>query len=251
MVFREGEGRFYAVYKVIHDVTNFLPRMIDLIKQEEPPSAIVKGSKEDSSHLGVIKLILAEPTGQHSKPERLVQAFLSVRKLYEVVAELEGVSADTLTVTSCDSGSDKTFDFLGVAKAITSLKELLLSLWDRVVFFREKQLAQRLDLVATSLPILERITALQQSQALGPEQAEIMRRKVIDGVGEFLETGSTIPEMNGRSRFEPRQLMAPEPKLLTTGDGISERGVQEEALTPEEKMLLEELQKKAGKANPS
>jgi hypothetical protein len=105
--------------------------------------------------------------------------------------------------------------------------------------------------VATSLPILERIATLQQSQALGPEQAEIMRRKILDGVGEFLATGSMIPEMSGRSRFEPRQLMAPESKLLTTGDGTPKSDSEEESLTPEEKSLLDELQKKAGKSKPS
>src|SRR5438874_445310 len=134
---------------------------------------------------------------------------------------MESVAENTLIVLACDSGSDKSFDLLGAAKVIAGVKELILSLWDRIVFYREAQIAQRLELVTASLPILEKLSHLQNSNAIAPEQAELLRRKVLDGVGQLIASGATIPEMGGRSHVDPRQLMAPEPKLLTSGAGHS------------------------------
>jgi hypothetical protein len=99
-----------------------------------------------------------------------------------------------------------------------------------------------LELVASSLPILEKISKLEQEQSIGREQAEMVRRKVIEGVGQFLVCGAVIPEMTERSHFEPRDLMASEPKLLSAG--IPEETPPDGDLTEEEKKLLEQLEQK-------
>jgi hypothetical protein len=88
--------------------------------------------------------------------------------LYEVVSQVEQVEKEEiedseLIVLGCDSGSDKAFDFLGLAEVIGSLKDLILELWDRIIFYKEKKLSAKMELIANSLPIHERISVLQSS----------------------------------------------------------------------------------------
>jgi hypothetical protein len=85
-----------------------------------------------------------------------------------------------------------------------------------VVFYREHKLSERIDLIAKSLPIIDQIGALQTENKIGPEQAEILRRKVISGVCNFISAGAIIPEFEHRSNHSPRLLMTPEQKLLTS-----------------------------------
>jgi hypothetical protein len=124
-------------------------------------------------------------------------------------------------VIACDSGSDKSFDFLGAAKVIAGLKELILTMWDRVVYYREKKLDAKLDLIGKALPIIGKIEELKAAGSLEPEQAELIKQKVLGGVHKLLETGIVIPEISLRATYNPRQLMAPEPKLLTVGTPLS------------------------------
>jgi hypothetical protein len=50
---------------------------------------------------------------------------------------------------------------------------------------------------------------------LGPEEAELLKRKAIDGVAKFLESGALIADMERESIQSPRLLMQPETKLLS------------------------------------
>lgn len=214
----EGSGSFHKIYSAIHFALDFLPKLAELVTPEIDEgllkaSAVANG-KIDSP---VLTLILPEDAHRHSKPQRISEALMGITHLYEAVAVMGSVAENALIVLTCDSGSDKSFDLLGAAKVITGVKEIILSLWDRIVFYREAQVSQRLELITASLPILEELSHLQNSNAITPEQAELLRRKVLDGVGQFIASGATIPEMGDRSHVNPRQLMAAEPKLLTTG----------------------------------
>ena len=212
---KEAFKNVRQTFRAVTFATEFLPKLVALLQHEALPGPAA-GPAETSTH-ELLTLFLPEEAHQYSRPQRVADALLAISALYEAVALLEQQPENTLSVVACDSGSDKSFDLLGVAKLIATLKGLLLSVWDRVVFFRELQVAQRLELVASSLPILEKVSKLEQEQSIGPEQAEIIRRKVIQGVSQFLSCGGLIPEMGARSQVEPRQLMAPEAKLLTGG----------------------------------
>jgi hypothetical protein len=159
-------------------------------------------------------IIVIEDKGRLSRPARLVNVLQGVTSLYDIHAFLLSLPADTLLVAACDSGSDKAFDFLGVAKAIEALKETILSLWDRVVFFRERKLLVNVRLVAEALPVLAEISALAERKAIDPEQAEILRRQVIDGATQLVEAGAIMPELAAPTHRDFRALAVPEPKLL-------------------------------------
>jgi hypothetical protein len=255
-----GEVRVAGeVNNVLKFAKVFLPRVGELLQQEA--LALIERSVEKAdprySNKLVLTVIVVEEGDHFSSPARIVEVVSSVASLYEAYAILLELPPEEISVVACDSGSDKSFDFLGAAKVMDAVKTLVLALWDRIVFFREKQVSERIELIAGSLPVIEEITRLESEGKLGPEQAEILRRKIIDGVSKFIENGAVIPEMEGRAQFSPRLLMMPEQKLL--GSGSHEHSEEPEhhrqetesddvdisALTEEERDILTELLKKS------
>lgn len=186
----------------------------------------------------------------------MVHVLDAISNLYSVFATIESESVSDLIVLACDSGSDKSFDFLGMAKLMEQIKETIIEIWDRRVFYRQKHASECLALIAESLPIIEKIEELKNSESLGPEQAEILKRKVIDGATKFIQAGATIQEMEGESIHAPRQLMKPEPKLLVSPWSDNENNASDATqddsviegkteLSDEELEQLESLVKKA------
>jgi hypothetical protein len=163
-----------------------------------------------------------------------------------------------LIVTACDSGSDKLFDFAGLADVVQKIKEIIESVWDRAIFHRERKLSERLELISKSLPIVEQISALQNNGNIAPELAENIRRKITSGVIGFLETGCLIPEIQAQTSFDPVKILPPQEILLLAPPGsVSPEDKKREnssnldhptddpltTVTPEERARLEAILK--------
>jgi hypothetical protein len=197
-------------------VIEYLPQVIALMKRESDldlsaMKAEVLGGNDRPGHL---TLILPEEGGKFSSPLRITSAIESIAILYEAFAELGVHSTTDLVVKSCDSGVDKVFEFQGLVDLIEKVKELLLDLWDNVIYYREKKFTERLELTAKHLPILAEIAALEGKNQLQKERAELLRRKFNTGATKFFETGSSIPEMMRHANYVPRQLLSPKETLL-------------------------------------
>jgi len=209
-----GDPELQETYNWIIRFKAVSPGLVELLKQDVDLSPVEKGKPEKRKH-EVLSALVVEERG-FSSPARISTLMTSVQLLYEVSAELNEMSPTDLCLISCDSGSDKSFDFLGAAKIIEQIRKIILDLWDRVIFYRERKLYTHLDIVSKSLPIMEQIDTLEKNGTLGPEQAGKMRRDISEGVRKFLDSGAIIPEMEKRSSVSPRQLMAPAPKLLVS-----------------------------------
>jgi hypothetical protein len=268
----ENRHAFYEIRRSIDLITNYLPKFAKIfetktimeIDEIEKAGPLVSNNR-------YISVILIENDDQASTAERAKTAIESIMELYSACATMHDVNGDTLVFASCDSGSDKSFDFLGAAKIIECVKEIVLSMWDRVVFYKEKKLSQHMDLITQSLPIIEKISDMETKKSISPEQAEILRRKINSGVTKFINCGCVIPELDSHSQTNPRLLMAPERKLLSAPEkqidtqkvyeefeevnGEPEAGEEEPAnveddkdshsdLSVEEKELLKQLLKK-------
>ena len=225
----------YKAHSNVRFAIDQLPKVLALLSQDYVEEMKEGGSAIPSELKGkmVLSVVLVEDRGQFSSPARLIYALESMTKLYSVVAHLEGVGESDLAILAIDSGSDKSFDFLGLAKVMEEVKSILLGIWDRRVFHRHMHVSQCMDLIAKSLPIIERIEELKVSGALGVEQAEILKRKTLEGATQFLEAGAFIGEMGEPEAHSPRQLMRPEPKLLA---GPMELGNQHAA--PDETKIM-------------
>ena len=170
---------------------------------------------------------------------------------------LKKESEGDLIVLACDSGSDKSFDFLGLAKVMKEVKEIIIAIWDRRVFHRQRHVSESLSLIAESLPILEKIEQLRENGSIEKEQAELLKRKTISGATQFIEAGAIIPEFESASTHSPEQLMKPEPKLLVSPwsetshanndkeETLATPHSDKEELSKEESEMLELLMKKA------
>ena len=100
-----------------------------------------------------------------------------------------------------------------------------------------------------SLPVLEKIEELRLQGAFPPEEAELLRRKVVQGVEGFISAGLSMPELGDRAVYNPRLLLAPQPKQLTSstaGDPSGEtKEPEEDRLSAEERETFRRLKKKA------
>jgi hypothetical protein len=207
----------HEFYMNLENTTTLLPKIMDLIEQDH-----VEVMRHDPVNAppafqgkALLSVIIIEEEGKYSNPNRVIETLEAVQLLYESVSIMqEQRNEQQMILLACDSGSDKSFDLLGIAKLVEAVKEIILSLWDRVVFFREQKIGARLELIASSLPIIEKISEMEKAGHLEREQAEILRRKVSCGAEKFINAGAIIPEIANHSSYNPRQLMAPSPKLL-------------------------------------
>jgi hypothetical protein len=223
----QGRNLVNNALQRIRFATTHLPLLIDLLKQERSTLSSDGADSEDhfTSPRGLFSALVIEEDNLFSKPQRISLLMDGITELYEACAAVNGESGDDLMVVACDSGSDKAFDFMGAAKIIECVKEVILVLWDKVVFFRERKLANHLELVSQALPILDQIAELQSNGKLGAEEAELLRRKVANGAGKFLEAGAIIPEMASVSTQDPRALLAPELKQLVAANQNNDQDV--------------------------
>lgn len=189
-----------------------VPKILHLLARESD-NICTKMESGIESECVRLNVIVIEDTNI-STPSRLLLMLEAVQGLYEAAAAISGQSSRDICVLSCDSGSDKSFDFIGLAKVMQCVKEIILSFWDKVVYFREDKTGKQLELIANSLPILERITVMKDDGMLEPERAELLRRQVVQSVMKFADAGVTIPEIEDFTTFSPRQLLHPAPKLL-------------------------------------
>ena len=195
-----------------------LPKIFMLIEQEYVDEVKNKNTElpENLKGKGILSVLIVEDKDQFSSPARLTQALESISKFYSVVAKLEGESDSDLIVLACDSGSDKSFDFLGLAKLTEQVKDIIISIWDRIVFHRQRSADKSLDHFFKSLPIIDKIEELRKKNALSREQSELLKKHIILGATQFMEAGITIPELEEVSYHNPKQLMKPAPKLLVS-----------------------------------
>lgn len=233
----------------------FAPRIVSLL-ETDATRAKSAAEKQQLAGNDILTTILIEASDQTSRPQRVVDAIRSVTMLYEALAALRGIPIDSLALAGCDSGSDKSFDFLGISDAIKSLKELIIELWDRAVFYKQLRADANLNVALKSLNVVEEISRMQVEEKIGSEDGERLKHQLITGASMFLNCGLTIPEIDAHTVYNPRVLLAPQPKLIA-GSAIDggEASVKTpppeggRGLTPEEETELRRLLEKAKSAD--
>jgi hypothetical protein len=207
---------FYAVRFVTDNLDQIRKLLVtEGVEAELEPKKEFEASGETWATLSIF---LIEDDKRVSRPARLIDALQSIADLYEAYAVILNYPADSLSVIGCDSGSDKSFDFLGIAKGLDAVRQLLVALWDRIAFHRETQAGRRIELVAQALPVFEQLAELQAKKAIEPEQAELLKRQLMAGADKFIRAGViTTDIIVSHAELQPRKLLAPEQKLLTAG----------------------------------
>ena len=211
-----SDGLVYELYTDLEDLKKFLLNFKPLIEQKH--NRLKDDEPQDHSQVetdegGLLTVILNEDAEKNSSPDRFVQMFEAINLFYESFAILEKKDSK-IVLADCDSGDAKSFDFLGDKRIITLMKELILELWDRVMFNREKQLESRIDSISNDLLIFDAIQELEKNKSLKQVEAKAVRDQIQQGAVRFIATGATIPEMDQHTTFIPKALMTPQAKLV-------------------------------------
>ncbi|MEA3286574.1 MAG: hypothetical protein U9Q77_04280 [Candidatus Marinimicrobia bacterium] len=207
---------------------DYLPKVLSLTGEnleKITSTAVEEGKKSGLQYVRLSVVVIEEQ--ELSSPKRLILMLEAIQGLYEVVGRIKNLPVRDLIVTACDSGNDKKFDFLGSSEAIEGVKAIILSLWDGIMFYRDDKTGKQIELIAQSLPVLDEINDLEKTGAFGQEEAEILRRRTILSVNKFSQAGVTIPEMEDFTRYDPRELMRPDQKILTASSELETSSEQE------------------------
>ncbi|MGV1986342.1 hypothetical protein ACQZ5N_06935 [Agrobacterium sp. 22-221-1] len=257
----------YPMYGALQSALVISGRFVNILKNDRVEIVLANDPKAPQilRDKDLLTLILPETNDQFSSPARVAFAIEAVDLLYKAYAQMFGLETGDLVILSCDSGSDKSFDFTGLPQVIQSVKDTVFGIWDRIVFHSHSQQHANLKLIAESLPVYEKIGQMVDSKSMSPEQGEILRRQVIAAATKFIEAGATIPELDSRALNSPRELMAPERKLLAgpsqqaspanTSDTAprprSEEQANESYLLKRIEELEAEIQKKSSAPKPA
>lgn len=228
-----GADEFVAARNSVRFVLDQLPKVVSLLERETDriSSGIDHGPLSDKA---IFSIYLPEEAGEHSSPERVLFAISSISDIYYAISQIHGHSVKDLVLLSCDSGSDKVFDFAGSGEMIREVKELVLGLWDRVVFHRHNQSMSNFAAIAATLPIIEEISKLESENKIDSETSGLLKHKLISASTKFLEAGTLTAEMDKQGHQSPRALMRPQPKLLLgPSQAIQPSGEVEHPLTEE------------------
>jgi hypothetical protein len=191
--------------------TGALPAVLALLRPVPRRISLPGGAEAEAA---VLTVQVIEAHNRFSTPARLAMLLQSLETLYDACAQMEGANPGGLSVLSCDSGVDKTFELLGDVRGIERMRTVLLSLWDRVVFHRALPPVERYKVASATLPVLDELKRMAEAGALPREQAELLRRRIVEGTGRFLVAGATLPDLQEHAYANPRSLMAPAPKLI-------------------------------------
>ncbi len=168
-----------------------------------------------------LTLVLYEQADRpQSSPRRISDALEGMALLYEACARMQQAPFDDLCVVSCDSGGDKLFIFEGGTEIMSSLKDLVLSIWERIVFYRERSLQERISLLTHSLPVLDRAAEMELHGTLGGRDAEAVRVAVTNGVKRFLSSGSMMDAISGHKTVDARSLVLSAPPASASASPV-------------------------------
>ncbi len=216
------ENNRVSISRTFRRVGYFLEHIdmfVDMLKQDNIDytrnDEAYSSETTNESGQALLTVILPEDSTEQSQPRRLVDALNGINDLYDAFATINNENSNKIVVAAIDSGSDKSFDFLGAAKVVSSVKEFIIDLWDKVVFYRERKFAEKLKLVKDALPIIANLEKMKEQSSISPEQCELLKRKIFSGVEGFLAAGAMLPEFHEKSTYNPREIMATKRKLLT------------------------------------
>lgn len=185
----------------------------------------IGGSEEDA---GVLTLILPEKDGHPSSSTRVSKAIEVISAFYDVIATIKNEHNQRIFIVSCDSGSNKVFNFKGSGEILKGVKDIIISIWDKVITHRRDDYVNRLDAVKNTLPIINTVSEMERSGTISAQEAHRLNKIIMNSAANFLETGSIIPELKEESYFEPQKLIGLQEPLLLPSPVVVGRNISNE-----------------------
>jgi len=209
---------FNAVSDGLYYFREYLPVVIRLFRQDSLDSvaidAALKTSYVQVVDNSILTIVLPEQELVKSRPERLIDALESVNTFYKTITSLNNAHDKDLEVLSLDSGRDKAIDLRGREKTIVAVKGWIMELWDISIFFRERRMTEGIDWVLKTLKVYQQAVHYDEAGRMGPEQAYMVKKSILDASNKFLATGAITPEIEKLPSYDRAKALAFERKLL-------------------------------------
>ena len=205
-------GFIYSTNSKINFAVTYLPKIVALLRRE-----LIDEDQMDlevTKNVSIQRIILVDEAGKLSSPDRIIEMIQSIKSIYSVIAEINNYTGDDLSIVGLDSGSEKSFDFLGVAKLMHELRETLNSVYGMIAFHKHNLTMKNLQIAGETLKVVEQIRNLETDGAITNEEALRLRHSLYSGIEKFASTGAYTPEMEGNIDT-PQILMRPQTRLLT------------------------------------
>ncbi|WP_315760427.1 hypothetical protein [Sphingomonas sp. Y38-1Y] len=214
----------------IRQTMTFLPRVLSLLERDYEDIKSSGGGRSDGLELQTV--ILTDEGDALSTPERVIELLSSISTIYQVLAKIEGVSENSIAVVGLDSGSEKSFDFLGVAKLMLELRETLQWVYNTIWFHKHNVTIKNLQVTGETLGVIQKISKMEADGQLDAESSARMKHGIFVGLERFANTGAYIPEMKVQQE-SPALTMRPQHKLLTSNPAAMVRDAKDEPSEPD------------------
>jgi len=206
-------GRLYETYSSLNFFREQGKKIVELLRHQSDHGKTARGGKHEVEPVELVTFIFPD-TDSTTEPAQIVCLFDALDRLQQVLSRLENLPAQSLIVESCDSGSDKQFKISGMNAVIMEIYHFLSEFVRRSVFYRELSALSRIEAVAKSLPILERINDKVKSSDLSTEEGEILRREILLVCTNFSKSGAIVPSLDNTLKIDQRELVHDRPSLL-------------------------------------
>lgn len=192
--------------KLLDRNSDQIPDKLEAIDQSGRPNAV---------EVKKVKIIVREGDMPDLTLRGLVNILNDINNIYEAIVRAYQIPHIDLVVGAVDSGSDKSFDIIGVSKAVDIFSKFFLESWDRIRFSNEQKMEKSFKSVSDGLDLIDKIGKSADSKAISQEEAEKLKRTVVRSMDNLLHNGVYTPEVDERSPVRPSEISF-ERKLMIT-----------------------------------
>jgi hypothetical protein len=209
--------RAMALGRKIEFMEDTLPKLAELFKQHtgSRPEDYKQSAHLPDDTTSILKVLLPEDDHSGSSPSRIAFLMSAIEGLYEVCAAITAQGSQLeVRVVAIDSGSDKSFDFLGLARVMEELRALILGIYDRRVAIRKVKHSDLLSSIVDTLPVLQKLKDAESENLISPEESARLKKKLLTSIDQFEKSQAITAEMIDVTPEDPRQVMKDEMKFI-------------------------------------
>ncbi len=242
---------FFSNQEDAYTLTLLKARLRDAMYSIERWIKLLKPQVEyDASQQRVFTVFVLDDKGDLDA-RRLASAVVCIEELYKIVFELQQLTQDvepetrytSLALCACDSGRDKSFDFLGHRATVDALLKALHQAARHLDYWKVHKKKARVEMLEGSLDLLQQITQLNTEGALDHEAAQRYRVTWNRKLDEFFSLGMMTENMVEPVEWSvTRRLLLPKDLgfLPAPQPEVSRKAVVKEEAKPQE-LVAEEL----------
>lgn len=237
-------NEIFTIHERVHLILHHLPPVIDLLERDYDSELAKSLTERESGYKNkdILRILILEDEGETTTPTTASKVLIAIEKIYDIFVSLDGKKHDKIDLVGLDSGSDKSFDFLGLASAVKEIRELILGAYDRHQANKSLPSKERLALVDDSLNSMERINVAVKAKKISKEDGNKFKKLISKNVDELFKAGGITEDVLNVTAPTPRQLMKPDRKMLTPPPKQIELKNQDDDLNDGESYIDDEIE---------